>query len=132
MQQNVQKIMRKIGIKEIYNIPAGMLQSSTVLATNGKENLTVSQMLKAVTYFIKFIRDNFDVNEYKYSITLLYLQSVQLMLSGGKAQKPKKEDAKLIVDVCHEMADLQAASADEKKLNEERAIALKCLIEILM
>lgn len=132
MQKSIQEIIRRIGIKEIYSIPVGMLQSNTVLATNGREYLTVSQMLKAVTHFIKFMKDNFDVNKYKYSITLLYLQSVQLVLSGGKAQKPKKEDAHLIVDVCREMADLHATSVDEKKLNEERATALKCLIEILM
>lgn len=124
--------MQMFGVKEIYNIPAGRLQGNTVLATNGKEFLTVSQMMKAVTYFIKFIKNNFDVNEYKYSITLIYLQSLQLVLSGKKARKPKKEDVKHIVDVCHEIADLHSLNADEKKLNEERASALKCLVEIIM
>ena len=44
MQESIQGIMRKIGVKEIYNVPLGKLQGSTVLATNGKEYLTVSQM----------------------------------------------------------------------------------------
>ena len=131
MQERIQGIMRKIGVKEIYNIPIGKLQGNTVLATNGKEYLTVSQMLRAVTYFIEFIKNNFDINEYKYSVTLIYLQSVQLVLSGRKGKKPKKEDAHLIVDVCHELADLHSSGIDEKKSNEEKAVALKCLIDIL-
>lgn len=132
MQESIQGIMRKIGVKEIYNVPLGKLQGSTVLATNGKEYLTVSQMLRAVTYFVEFIKSNFDVNEYKYSVTLIYLQSVQLVLSGRKGRKPQKEDAHLIVDVCHEVADLHSSCVGEKKLNEERAAALKCLIDILV
>lgn len=132
MQENIRNIMQKIGVKEIYNTPIEKLQGSTVLVSNGKEYLTVSQMLRAVTYFVKYIKANFDVNEYKYSVTLIYLQSIQLVLSGNKTRKPKKEDAHLIVDVCHELADLHSSSVGEKKLNEERAIALKCLVDILI
>ena len=81
MHKNTQALMEKIGIKELFDILHGKLQGSTVLATNGKENLTVSQLMNAAAYFIKFIKDNFDVNEYKYSITIIYLKSVQLVLN---------------------------------------------------
>ena len=47
MQKSVQDLMKKIGIKELFTVPHGKLQGSTVLATNGKDNLTVSQMLKS-------------------------------------------------------------------------------------
>lgn len=122
MQKNAQAIMNKIGIKELFEIPHGKLQSSTVLATNGKENLTVSQMLKSAVYLIKFIKENFDADEYRYSVTIIFLESVQLVLNNGSANKPTKEDAHIIVDVIHEIADAHAKSNNEKKLNEEIAV----------
>ena len=63
IQRNTQNLMEKIGIKQLFDVTRGKLQGSTVLATNGKENLTVSQMLKSAAYLIKFIKDNFDVDE---------------------------------------------------------------------
>ena len=131
IQKNTQALMEKIGIKELFNIPHGKLQGSTVLVTNGRENLTVSQLMNSVTYFIKFIKDNFDVDEYKYSITIIFLKSVQLVLNNGSADKPTTEDAHIIIDVMHEMADIHAKSDGEKKLNEEIAVSLKFLIETL-
>ncbi len=131
MQKNTQALMEKIGIKELFEIPYGKLQGNTVLATNGKDNLTVSQLLKSVEYLIKFIKDNFDVDEYRYSITIIFLKSVQLVLNNRKADKPSKEDAHFIIDVMHEIADIRAKNDSEKKLNEEIAVSLNCLVEIL-
>ncbi len=131
MQKSVQELMKKIGIKELFTVPHGKLQGSTVLATNGKDNLTVSQMLKSAEYLIKFIKDNFDVDEDRYSITIIFLKSVQLVLNNGSADKPTKEDAHIIIDVMREMADIHAKSEGEKKLNEEIAVALNLLIEAL-
>ena len=131
MQESTQALMEKIGIKQLFDIPYGNLQGSTVLATNGKENLTVSQLMNASTYFIKYIKDNFDVDEYKYSITIIYLKSVRLVLNNRNAEKPTKEDDHIIIDVLHEIADIHAKSDNEKKLNEEIAVALNCLIETL-
>lgn len=131
MQKSVQDLMKKIGIKELFTVPHGKLQGSTVLAKNGKDNLTVSQMLKSAEYLIKFIKDNFDVDEDRYSITIIFLKSVQLVLNNGSADKPTKEDAHIIIDVMHEIADIHAKSEGEKKLNEEIAVALNLLIEAL-
>ncbi len=131
MQKNAQRIMEKLGIKELFEVPYGRLQGNAVLATNGKDNLTVSQLLKSAEYLIKFIKDNFDVDEYRYSITIIYLKSVQLVLNNGKADKPNKEDAHVIIDVMHEIADIRAKNDSEKKLNEEIAVSLNCLVEIL-
>ena len=131
MQKSVQDLMKKIGIKELFTVPHGKLQGSTVLATNGKDNLTVSQMLKLTAYLIKFIKDNFDVDENRYSVTIIFLKSVQLVLNNGSADKPTKEDAHIIIDVMHEIADIHAKSEGEKKLNEEIAVALNLLIEAL-
>lgn len=131
MQKSVQDLMKKIGIKELFTVPHGKLQGSTVLATNGKDNLTVSQMLKSAEYLIKFIKDNFDVDEDRYSITIIFLKSVQLVLNNGSADKPTKEDAHIIIAVMHEIADIHAKSEGEKKLNEEIAVALNLLIEAL-
>lgn len=131
MQKSVQHLMEKIGIGELFAVPHRKLQGSTVLATNGKDNLTVSQMLKSAEYLIKFIKDNFDVDEDRYSITIIFLKSVQLVLNNGSADKPTKEDAHIIIDVMHEIADIHAKSKGEKKLNEEIAVALNLLIEAL-
>ena len=131
MQKSVQDIMEKIIIRELFAVPHGKLQGSTVLATNGKENMTVSQMLKSTAYLIRFIKDNFDVDENRYSVTIIFLKSVQLVLNNGSADKPTKEDAHIIIDVMHEIADIHAKSEGEKKLNEEIAVALNLLIEAL-
>lgn len=131
MQKSAQDLMGKIGIEELFAVPHGKLQGSAVLATNGKENLTVSQMLKSAEYLIKFIKDNFDVDEDRYSVTLIYLKSVQLVLNNGSADKPTKEDAHIIIDVMHEIADIPAKNESEKKLNEEIAVSLNLLIETL-
>ena len=131
MQKSVQHLMEKIGIRELFAVPHGKLQGSTVLATNGKENMTVSQMLMSAAYLIKLIKDNYDVDENRYSVTIIFLKSVQLVLNNGSADKPTKEDAHIIIDVMHEIADIHAKSKGEKKLNEEIAVALNLLIEAL-
>ena len=131
MLKSAQDLMEKIGIKELFTVPHGKLQGSTVLATNGKDNLTVSQMLKSAEYLIKFIKDNFNVDENRYSVTIIFLKSVQLVLNNGSTDKPTKEDAHIIIDVMHEIADIHAKSEGEKKLNEEIAVALNLLIEAL-
>ena len=131
MQKSVQHLMEKIGIRELFAVPHGKLQGSTVLATNGKENMKVSQMLKSAAYLIKFIKDNFGVDDSRYSVTIIFLKSVQLVLNNGSADKPTKEDAHIIIDVMHEIADIHAKSEGEKKLNEEIAVALNLLIEAL-
>lgn len=84
MQKSTQALMKKIGIKELFEVPRGKLQGSTVLATNGKENLTVSQLLKSVVYLIEFIKNHFDVDEYRYSVTLIYFESIQLVLNNRR------------------------------------------------
>ena len=131
MQNNTQALMEKIGIKELCNIPHGRLQGSTVLASNGKEYLTVSQMLNIVADFIKFIKEHFGMDEYKYSITISFLRSVQLVLNNGNADRPTKEQAHTITDVLHEIADMYAQSEEQKAKNEEIAVAIKCMIDIL-
>ena len=131
MQNNTQALMEKIGIKELFNIPHGRLQGSTVFASNGKEYLTVSQMLNIVADLIKLIKEHFGMDEYKYSITISFLRSVQLVLNNGNADRPTKEQAHTITDVLHEIADMYAKSEEEKVKNEEIAVAIKCLIDIL-
>ena len=79
-----------------FEIPYGKLQGNPVLATNGKDTLTVSQLLKSAEYLIKFIKNNFDVDERRYSIAIIYLKSVQLVLNNVKADKPNKEDAHIL------------------------------------
>lgn len=115
----------------MFNISHGKLQGSTVLASNGEEYLTVSQMLYIVADLIKFIKENFGMDEYKYSITISFLRSVQLVLNNGNADRPTKEQAHTITDVLHEIADMHARSEEEKAKNEEITVAIQCLIDTL-
>jgi hypothetical protein len=131
MQKNAQVIMRKIGIKELLVLPHGRLSGNTIIATNGRENLTVSQLLKTITYLLKFIKDHFNVYEYKYSITIVFLDSLQLVLNNNNAKRPNKEQAHIIIDVIHEIADIHAKSDNDKKFNAEMAVEFDCLIETL-
>ncbi len=50
---------------------------------------------------------------------------------NGNADKTTKEDAHIIIDVMHLIADIHAKSKGEKKLNEEIAVVLNLLIETL-
>ena len=88
-------------------------------------------MLKSAEYLIKFIKDNFDVDEDRYSVTIIFLKSVQLVLNNGSADKPTKEDAHIIIDVIREIADIYARNESERKLNGEIAVSLNLLIEML-
>ena len=55
-----------------------------------------------------------------------------MVLNNGKADKPNKEDAHIIIGVMQEIADIHAKNDSEKKLNKEIAAALNCLVEILI
>ena len=123
--------MKKIGIKKIFDISHGRLRGNTVIASNGKEYLTVSKMINIAGALAKFIKDNFDKDEYKYSLTIRFLESIKLVLTNGHANKPTKEQAHTIVDVLHEIEDMNARSEEEKAKNQEIAVAVKCLIDIL-
>ena len=52
-----------------------------------------------------------------------------MVLNNGSADKPTKENAHIIIDVMHEIADIHAKN--EKKLNEENVVSLNLLIETL-
>ncbi|MCH5266189.1 MAG: hypothetical protein J1F02_09840 [Lachnospiraceae bacterium] len=131
MQNSTQALMEMAGITELFDVPHGRLQGSTVLASNGKEYLTVSQMINRIAYLIEFINEKIHLDKRKYSLTIRFLRSVQLVLNNRNADRPTKEQAHIITDVLHEVADMHAQSDGEKKRNEEIAVAIKCLIDIL-
>lgn len=85
MQNNTQALIEKIGIKKLFEIPYGKVQSSTVLVANGKEYLMVSQMLNIIADLINLIKDKLGIDEQKYSITISFLRSVQLVLTNGES-----------------------------------------------
>lgn len=129
--RNVEQLKKMIGMKELFVVPSGNLQGDTVLASNEKGVLTVSQMLKEIMYIIKFIRQVFGKNERKYSVAIKFLQSVQLALMNKDVRKPTKEQMKIAADVMHEVADMHAQSEEVKERNEKIAIAIKWLIDVL-
>lgn len=130
-QKNIQQIMDMIGVKQIFEFSHGKLQGSTKIATNGKEYLTVSQLLDRTAYVLKFIKTNFDVNKYDYSVTISFLKTLQLVLNNGRGKKPDKEEAHIIIDVFLEIADMHTQDEEQRERNAEIANAISCLIEIL-
>lgn len=123
--------MKEIGIEELFKVLHGSLQGSTILALNGKEYLTVSQMLSSIEYLIKFITGTFDMSKDRYSITVKFLRTMQQVLTNKSARKPTKEQMNTITDVMHEVADMHAQNEAEKEKNEKIALAIKYLIKIL-
>lgn len=128
---SIENLVREIGIEELFGVLHGSLQGSTILALNRKEYLTVSQMLSSIEYLIKFITGTFDMSKDRYSITVKFLRTMQLVLTNKSARKPTKEQMNTITDVMHEMADMHARNEAEKEKNEKIALAIKYLIKIL-
>ena len=107
------------------------LTGTTVIGVYEGHKVTVSQMLSVITSYIKFIRDNFDVSDNnKYSIALAVLKIMKLRLNNNNnLKKPNAEQLKCLVDVFHEIADLQARSEVTKQANEKRAALSKAIID---
>lgn len=75
---------------------------------------------------LSFIKNNFNVNERKYSITIIFLDSTRLALNITEPI-----NLHIVVEVFHEIADLHSENAEQKRENEETAMVLDYLIEIL-
>lgn len=131
MCHSIRETKVKLGITDIYQIQLGKLHANTVLAKIGEKDLTVLDLLKSITNLLSFIKNNFNVNECKYSITIIFLDSMRLALNNHRSNKPSKEDMHIIVEVFHEIADLRSENAEQKRENEEIAMALDYLVEIL-
>lgn len=124
------RFIRSFGIDEIYNVQPGRYTSTTVLATCRDQKVTVSDILKAASYINDFIKANFDITDTRYSQTLLFLKSINLVFNNQHTKKPTTECMHCAVDVFHEIADMQATCQKELRANARIALALNALIDI--
>lgn len=117
----------------IYDLSNQVLTGTTVLGAYEGQKITVSKMLSVITSYIQFIKDHFDVNENnKYSIALAVLKVIKLRLNNNNnSKKPTAEQLKCLVDVFHEIADLQARSEVIKQANENKSVWLKAIIDFV-
>lgn len=102
----------------------------TVIATVKSQPFTVANMLKAITYYLDFIKSTFDCNLDKYSQTLTFLKTINLILNNVNKKRPEitKEMLHFVVDVFHEISDIQANDAT-KRTNAQMSLALNLLID---
>lgn len=122
--------VRSFGFDEIYNIQSGHYASTTILATRGEQKITVSDVLKAAGYLNDFIKANFDITDTKYSETLLFLKTINLLFNNQHVKKPSKERMHYAVDVIHEVTDLQATCSTERRANARIALTLNAMIDM--
>lgn len=77
-----------------------------------------------------YIKNNFNADEHQCSITIMFLISIRLALNNCR-EKTTKADMHTIVEVFHEIECLRSENAMLKRKNEEVAMALDYLVEIL-
>lgn len=78
------------------------------------------------------IKVNFDVDQEKYAETLKFLKASKALLENKRTKTSKKETLHFVVDVFHEMEDMNAVNDEQKKVNEEIALVLDLLVDIYM
>lgn len=118
------------GIDEIYSVRPGHFSSATILATRGEQKISVSDVLKAAGYMNDFIKAYFDVTDAKYSETLLFLKTVDLIFNNQQVKKPSKKRMHYVIDVIHEVTDLQATCSAERRANAKIALTLNAMIDM--
>ena len=118
-----------IGDFKFYNQSQPKMESNTVLFEYKNQKIRVSQMLTATKNSLKFIKKHFNVIEEPYSAAIIVLNLMQMRLLNQNVGRPTKEQLKCLVDVFHEINDLNAKTDNEKKQNEMIANDLKMIIE---
>lgn len=114
---------------KFYNQSQPKMQSNTVLFEYKNQKVTVSQMLTAVKNSFKFIKDHFNVDKEPYSVAIMVLNLLQIHLLNQNVRRPTKEQLKCLVDVFHEIEDLNAKTDNEKQQNEKIANELNMIID---
>lgn len=131
MNRNAQwkQVFQKTGMQRIDNMPKCFV-STYVLGVRNGQSITVADMLNAIEYAIRFIKENFDVDQEKYAETLNFLKVSKACFENKRTRPTKKKILHFVVDVFHEMQDMSAANDEQKKVNEEISLVLDLLIEM--
>lgn len=125
---NFQGLANKVGIKRMYNTPQRYVPTYVLCEANGCR-ITVSDMLKQIEYTVRFVKNNFNVDQQKYKETLEFLKMCELRFQNKSPGKPRKSMAHFAVEVFREIKDMYAKNEIMKAENENMAIALDWLID---
>ena len=128
---NLQNLANKVGIKRMYNTPQRYVPTYVLCEANGRR-ITVSDMLKQIEYTVRFIKNNFNVDQQKYKETLEFLKMCELKFQNKSPGKPRKSMAHFVVEVFREIQDIHAKNEIMKAENENMAIALDLLIDMFV
>lgn len=131
MKKNLQieKLLKKSGIQYMRNRPKFFVPTFVLGRRNGYV-ITVADMLEVIENTMFFIKENFNVNQEKYSETIKFLHTCKSMYKNQPSTKPRKKAMHFVVDVFHEIQDMRAANDEQKKENEEISAALDLLIDM--
>lgn len=113
-----------------YVLPQQKLYASTILGEVDGRRISVSQMLTAAENSLKFIKNHFNVDEKPYSVAIIVLNLIQMRLHNQNVNRPTREQFECLVDVFHEIEDLNAQTDTAKKQNEIIANNLKAIIDL--
>lgn len=101
---------------------------STVILTNGTEEITVAMALDAIGYALNIIA-TYDTSVNKYRSAITVLKAMKLLLENNSPKKPSKKEFELTVDVIEEISNMQADNDEIKKKNAQIALICKLVID---
>lgn len=117
------------GIKKVYYNNFRFYNTQVLVDFIDGRSITVADLLKSIENMLSLIKATFDVNQEKYSEAIKLLQALQMILYNQKPNDLKKEKMNLLIDVVHELSDLNATNDFQKQENERIVYIFKLLIE---
>lgn len=129
--KEINAIMKQAGIQQIYNAPT-KYTPTYVLGVHKGRPVTVSEMLKHIGYLIRYIKAHYNVNQEEYKETISFLSLCELRLQNQSVKKPKNRAMHFAVKVFHEIQDHCAANEAIRRENENIALALDVVIDLLI
>ena len=122
-------LLKMLGIKKVYYINCRFYNTQVLVDYIDGRSITVADLLKSIENMLSLIKATFDVNQEKYSEAIKLLQALQMILNNQKPKDLRKEKMNLLIDVVHELSDLNTTNDFQKQENERIAYIFKLLIE---
>ena len=122
-------MFKMFGIKKVYYNNFRFYNTQVLVDFIDGRSITVADLLKSIENMLSLIKATFDVNQEKYSEAIKLLQALQMILYNQKPNDLKKEKMNLLIDVVHELSDLNATNDFQKQENERIVYIFKLLIE---
>lgn len=122
-------LLKMLGIKKVYYINYRFYNTQVLVDYIDGRSITVADILKSIENMLSLIKATFNVDQEKYSEAIKLLHALQMILNNRKPKDLRKEKMNLLIDVVHELSDLNATNDFQKQENERIAYIFKLLIE---